>query len=474
MPHVLLIRPLCEGDEPEFAEPLGIERLAGYLRAAGAAETTVLDRRLYQQERRAGLARSRFWDDVREACAGREPDVVGLSLMTSADVPDALRIISRMRSLYPAARLVAGGLYVTTDPKGAQARLPHAVTLLAGEGELSLLAFVTREPRRTETLTPDGWAPAYRPDLERYAALGCAVNMQTSRGCPGACTFCATPQLGTELRRWQPRSLSLVVDEMEAEAARLERAGLPAVFNFVDDDFGPLERVEELAYELRRRQLRVAFALEMRLASLIGQTDLAARLSKLHEAGLTRVFVGVESLNPGTLRRWHKAYDVTRLPEVLAACAEAGITLQAGYILWHADQTVTGACAEVEALARMGLYSHRAGLSRLIVFPGCALAEADSDSMGFQRMDALAERFYQQFCEQSQALARAWTSAALREPYEVAKAHLTGDETRVEALRHTLDEVNVRSLELFRRLAHEELSRAGAAEQDAAQGATCS
>lgn len=465
MPHVLLIRPLCAGDEPEFAEPLGIERLAGYLRAAGAAEVTILDRRLYQQERRTGLARTRFWDDVREVCAEREPNVVGLSLMTSADLPDALRIISRMRSLYPSARLVAGGLYVTTDPDGARARLPHAVTLLSGEGELSLLAFVTGESWRTGTLTPDGWAPAYRPDLERYAALGCAVNMQTSRGCPGVCTFCATPQLAAGLRRWQPRSLSLVVDEMETEAVRLTRAGLPAVFNFVDDDFGPLERVEALARELRSRQLRVAFALEMRLAALIGQPDLAARLARLHEAGLTRVFVGVESLNPVTLRRWHKAYDVERLPEVLTACAEAGVTVQAGYILWHADQTVTGALTEVEALARMGLYSHRTALSRLIVFPGCALADASADGTGFQRMSASAERFYQQFCEQSQELTQTWTSTALREPYEVARAHLSGDTARVEALRRTLSEVNARSLELFRELAQEELSHKSVAWQ---------
>ena len=465
MPHVLLIRPLCEGDEPEFAEPLGIERLAGYLRAAGAADVAVLDRRLYQQERRMGLERSRFWDDVREACAGREPSVVGLSLMTSADVPDALRIISRMRSLCPSVRLVAGGLYVTTDPKGAQARLPRAVTLLSGEGELSLLAFVTGEEAQVKAPTPDGWAPAYRPDLERYAALGCAVNMQTSRGCPGACTFCATPQLPAGLRQWQPRTLSLVVDEMEAEAARLIRAGLPAVFNFVDDDFGPLERIEALACELRKRSLRVAFALEMRLASLIGQPDLAARLKRLREAGLTRVFVGVESLNPDTLRRWHKAYDVTRLPEVLAACAKAGIALQTGYILWHADQTVAGARTEVEALAHMGLYSHRAALSRLIVFPGCALAETDSDGMGFQRMDASAERFYQQFCEQSQELTQTWTSVALREPHEVARAHLSGDTMRVEELRHTLEEVNARSLGLFRKLAREETSLADTATQ---------
>ena len=38
MTSVLLIRPLCEGDEPEFAEPLGIERLAGYLRAHGVPD----------------------------------------------------------------------------------------------------------------------------------------------------------------------------------------------------------------------------------------------------------------------------------------------------------------------------------------------------------------------------------------------------------------------------------------------------
>ena len=170
MPHVLLIRPLCEGDEPEFAEPLGIERLAGYLRAAGAADVTVLDRRLYQQERRAGLARSRFWDDVREACAEREPSVVGLSLMTSADVPDALRIISRMRSLYPAARLVAGGLYVTTDPTGCAGTRPP-------RGHTSF--------RRGRALPPrvcDEGAQAHRAPHARRLGAGIPARPRALRG----------------------------------------------------------------------------------------------------------------------------------------------------------------------------------------------------------------------------------------------------------------------------------------------------
>ena len=453
-PHVLLIRPLCEGPEPEFAEPLGIERLAGYLHAARAADVTLMDRRLYQQERRAGESRGSFWTDVREACREAPPSMVGLSLMTSADVPDALRIISRVRSYWPDARLVAGGLFVTTNPREAAARLPRAITLLYGEGEPTLLALVQGEPTPDRTLSPDEWAMAYRPALERYAALGCAVNMQTSRGCPGRCTFCATPNLAPELRRWQPRDLVLVADEIEVEATRLVRAGLPPVFNFVDDDFGPLSRVEALADELARRRLRVAFALEMRVASLVGQPHLTKRLVRLHKAGLTRIFMGVESLNAQTLRKWHKPYDVEGLPAVLAACRGAGVTVQAGYILWHKGQTVEGAVAEVEGLARLGLYSHRAALSRLIVFEGCELAREGSDTGGLQPMDARSEEFYQRFCDQTVGLTQEWTVAAVAEPYATAQAFLTGDTRRLEGIRQTLRRVNEVSLSLFRELAH--------------------
>ena len=92
MPRVLLIRPLCEGDDPEFGEPLGIERLAGYLRDHGV-RAELLDRRLYAAERRAGVVTREaagFWEDVRALCPpGSEPELVGFSLMTEGDVFDA-------------------------------------------------------------------------------------------------------------------------------------------------------------------------------------------------------------------------------------------------------------------------------------------------------------------------------------------------------------------------------------------------
>lgn len=447
MPHVLFIRPLYEGDELEFAEPLGIERLAGYLRERGVAEVTVLDRRLYERERREGLSASAFWEDVRAACDDAPPDLVCFSLMTAQDVPDALRLHSRLRAWYPRARFQAGGVYVTTATDEARRRLPKDFSLVRGEGEaplLDALAGIEGEQigRACEQVVhPDEWAMAYRPHMERYAALGCAVNVQTSRGCPGACTFCATPLLPHGLGRWRPRSLSLVADELEHESRRLEKSGLPPVFNLVDDDFGPLSRLEELASELRKRELTIAFACEMRLAALVGQPNLAHRLRHLREAGLSRLFVGVESLNPQTLKTWRKVYDLGRLEETIAAVREAGIALQAGYILWHRHQTVEGALAEAAELRRLGLYTHQVAVSRLIVFDGCELAQREGGT-GFEPMDRDAETFYEQFAQASGELRERWVKAAVAEPYLASCATLGRRADDLQELREELTHIN--------------------------------
>ncbi|MDO4797154.1 MAG: cobalamin-dependent protein [Coriobacteriales bacterium] len=452
MPRVLLIRPLCEGRDPEFGEPLGIERLAGYLGAHGIA-AELLDRRLYAAERRAGLATdgaAGFWDDVRSLCAhGDEPQVIGFSLMTEGDVPDARRIASRLHARYPHATIAFGGVFVTTAAARARQLLPHDAVLLRGEGEAALLALARGDEAARGYVTPNEWACPHRPYLERYARLGCAVAMQTSRGCPGICTFCATPQLPQELRRWQGRALDLVASEMAQVAARLEAADLPPVLNIVDDDAGPLSRLEALAGELRRQDLRVAWACEMRMAALVRQPDLAGRLRALHEAGLTRLFVGVESLDAATLRAWKKHYDVSCLPEVLDAARTAGIAVQTGYMLWHANQTVAGALGEVHRLHELGIYTHQAAISRLIVFLGSELGRTLGQAAAYQPMGAREETFYQRFCERTQELRERWVGAAIREPYAAAQAFLGEDASQLTAVREELASVNEESYAQF-------------------------
>ena len=450
MPRVLLIRPLCNEAEPEFAEPLGLERLAGYLRAHGIESVGIADRRLCAAQRQHGIDAPSFWQAVRSVCELDPPTHVGLTLMTSADVPDALRVVSRLRAYYPQAAFCAGGTYVTTSFGEARRRLPSYVRLERNEGEERLLAWVRGSELGSVGLSPNDWAPAYRPYLTRYATLGCAVNLQTSRGCPGTCTFCATPGLPAPYRTWQPRDLRLVAEEIAHETARLGRAGLPPVFNFVDDDFGPLSRVEELARELRQQGLCISFALEMRVASLMGQHGLADRLRALHDAGLTRVFVGIESLNPQTLKAWHKPYDVGRLEETVVSIREAGISLQSGYIMWHRNQTVEGALAEAEELRRLGLYTHQAAVSRLIVFDGCELAKQSGRGAGFEPMSPEAETFYSQFVRASEGLQKRWVAAAVAEPYLASCALLDRSPNELQKLREELARINDCSYELLR------------------------
>ncbi|MDO4532483.1 MAG: radical SAM protein [Coriobacteriia bacterium] len=472
MASVLLIRPLCAGDDPEFAEPLGIERIAGCLHVAGH-DVRMFDRRLYREERRAGFADAdapTFFDELHAVYDGGDgPDIVGLSLMTSDDVPDARRIVSRLRSWWPQTTFTVGGVYVTCASDAAGRAFPAGVLVQTGEGEEPMLALarqldagcgnldVTPAMCAAAASTPDEWPLPYRPHLVRYARLHCAVNMQTSRGCPGSCVFCATPGLPEQLRRWQPRNVRLVVDEMQCEAERLAQTGLPAVFNFVDDDFGPLSRLEELADEVEARELHVSFACEMRLASLAGQPDLVSRLARLHAAGLSRVFVGVESLNREALREWHKPVDLGALPAVLAAFRAAGITLQPGYILWHAKQTIAGALREVRQLWELGIYNHKAALSRLIVFPGCALAESGCDTAAYEAMAPAVEAFYRRFRDATIELADAWTEAAIAEPYAAAECQLTGEGERLAPIRAALAAADARSYELFTQMAEEEL-----------------
>jgi radical SAM superfamily enzyme YgiQ (UPF0313 family) len=495
MLKVALIRPLYDGDESEFQEPLGVERLAGWLEARGV-EARQFDRRLY--ERTQGLT---FWDGFADAfpldasdaagtadtsgTASAAPELIGLSVMSAEDVPDALRLISRLKAHYPNARFIVGGLYVTTAFDDARRRFPADVPLICGEGETSLLDYVdTGEPDSgASTSTPDTWASPSRPNLERYLRLGCAISLQSSRGCHGSCSFCATPELPAPYRRWQGRSVTLVVDEIETLSLRVRAAGLLPIFNFVDDDFGSLERVEALGAELARRRLRIAYALQLRVGALLGQTRLAERLEALRRGGFTRVFIGVESLNPLTLRRWNKPYDTGALAEIFSALRQAGISAHIGYILWHADSTVEAARKEAKRLWDMRLYCPKVAESRLVLFPGSRLyaaaldAEAKQGEVGatvamtsttetqtktrairdtpttraarWQPLSAEAERFYQQLSERLRPVYAAWKEGAVLAPWLAGYAHLSGDETLLDELNAVLGQCDRYSYRAF-------------------------
>jgi len=468
---VALIRPLHAGEEYEFQEPLAIECLAGALCRAGH-EVALFDRRLY--ERRSQLPA--FWADF----ITQGPfEAVGFSLMTAEDLPDTLRLIQHMKLAEPAPCFVLGGLFVTLAGERLRELVPREATLIPGEGEAPLQAWLKRErflpvstgervekspslpvrgarsatrqsgdPVASAHSGPATWTPAWRPQLAGYLKEGCAINIRGARGCAGACAFCATPSLPAGLRHWAGRTISELVDEIATLTTAATKLSYDPVFNFVEDDFGPITRVEELDAELRSRSLRIAYSLQLRGAALLKEPDVTARMKRLREGGLCRLFIGVESMTPATLRAWHKPLDPDALLALLRQIERAGIRVHIGYILWHADSTPESVRYEVGALHGQGFFSIKCLFNRMVLFPGSALADADAAGEGqaksgvsrtvWQALSPDCEAFYQKLTSCLRPLYLVWVRAATELPMAVARAYLNGNSREVECLDEAL------------------------------------
>ena len=417
--RIALVRPLCSYDEPEFQEPLGAEAICGYLRERGL-ECRVFDRLL-------GVTTADL--------AAYEPDWVGFSLLTDADVPDALRLVQMLRA--PGRRFFAGGMFVTTEPERAAALFPKDTVLICGEGEGPVYALVTgRSMEGGRRPGPDEWAFASRDDLPAYLQRGCAISLRTSRGCRGSCAFCTTPSRQEETRRYAARNTAKVAEEM----AVLSGEGYPPVFCFTDDEFGGTDRILALEAELERRGLRAAFSLEMRAADIVSAPR--GLWPVLHEGGLCRIFTGLESFNADTRRRWNKPVDVPALMEAVRCIKKNGIACEVGYILWHEHSTVDSVRREAEQLHDYGLLSPRTALSRLILYPGSRLYKmAGIRETAQAPLPGEVRELFERWESLLQPLSPLWIKASLLLPGMACRAWLRKDPLRYLELTDCIETI---------------------------------
>lgn len=353
---IAIIRPLYDQEEEEFQEPCGAQAICGFLRDNGY-ECRVFDRRI-------GITIRNILEYA--------PDCAGFSVMTEGDMPDTLKLLQELKTV--CRHFFAGGLFVTTEYNKAKALFPGGTFLISGEGEIAALNFLRSLENKPvfpkKILHPNDWSFQSRDNLGIYLEKGGVLNIRSSRGCRGTCTFCTTPGLPAEYRRFETRDIGLVVDEIEKALPCMSRP----VVNFTDDEFGDLNRIEELVNELGKRNLKVAFSLELRAFEMV-KAD-AGIWDRLHKGGLCRIFTGLESLNAETLKSWKKNVRPDKLIEQIGECKKTGIVCETGYILWHPGQSVNNALEEIRELHLHGLFSPKTAISRLYLFPGSELHNA--------------------------------------------------------------------------------------------------
>jgi radical SAM superfamily enzyme YgiQ (UPF0313 family) len=241
----------------------------------------------------AGITPAHFNIEYREIAdlraAGDLPDDYDLVAITSlsAQIFDAYAVADRYRAL--GIPVLMGGLHVMSVPGEA---LGHATAIVLGEGESLwprvLADFERGALQRIYRSEPAGLfdlrdAPTPRFDLldpDKYNR----ITVQTSRGCPHKCDFCASSILLTQRYKVKP------VEKVIAEIHAIKRIWSRPFIEFADDNsFVHREHYKELLRALARENLRWFTEADIRVAE---DDEL---LALMHDSGCQQVLIGLES-----------------------------------------------------------------------------------------------------------------------------------------------------------------------------------
>jgi radical SAM superfamily enzyme YgiQ (UPF0313 family) len=266
-------------------------------------------------------------DDVAEMDPLPECDLAAFSTF-SAQAKECYSLADRFRAA--GVTTVIGGLHATAVPEDA---LEHCDVVVVGEGEpvwRRLLADV--EAGKAERI--------YRPDapfdladspIPRYDLLDAdrynRLTVQTQRGCPWRCEFCASSIL------LSPRYKTKPVERVSAEIDAMKEIWADPFVELSDDNsFVNKHHARDLVAAIGAHDVEWFTETDISIA------DDPGLLRMMSDAGCREILVGFESPNPKALegletkRNWKRS-RVDRYREAVETIQTNGVALNACFIL---------------------------------------------------------------------------------------------------------------------------------------------
>lgn len=309
-------------------------------------------------------------DLTQETCLPEDYDLVAISSY-SAQMSEAYDLADHYQSRnIPVAM---GGLHVSAVPEEAKA---HCTSVVVGEGEALwpqvVADFEKGSPEPCYVQSPLGSfdlndAPTPRFDLlepDKYNRL----TIQTSRGCPHRCHFCASSALLSPKYKVKP------VDKVMAEIQAIKQIWDRPFIEFADDNtFVNARHYKELLRAMVSEKVRWFTETDVSVAE---DPEL---LGLMRDAGCQQVLIGLESPRKASLdgielnANW-KMQQRDKYLEAVATIQSYGVTVN-GCFIFGLDGDTPEVFAEVlEFVREAGLYDVQ--ITFLTPFPGTPLYES--------------------------------------------------------------------------------------------------
>jgi radical SAM superfamily enzyme YgiQ (UPF0313 family) len=301
-----------------------------------------------------------------------DPIPIGLDLAAistySAQIHEAYDLADRFNAA--GIPVVIGGPHVTALPEEAS---EHCDAVVVGEGEAvwpEVLSDAEQGRLQQVYRSGDNYDLAEAPmpafellDISKYNRL----TVQTSRGCPHHCEFCASSVVLTRKYKQKP------ADKVLAEIDRIREIRPKPFIEFADDNsFVDHFYWKDLLVRLRGKNLKWFAESDLSVA------DNEELLDLMHDTGCAQVLIGLESPTRSPLRGielrndWKfKKFD--RFREAIDSIQSRGITVNGCFVLGLDGQT-PDVFDEVFAFVKeSGLYEVQ--ITIMTAFPGTPLYE---------------------------------------------------------------------------------------------------
>jgi radical SAM superfamily enzyme YgiQ (UPF0313 family) len=286
--------------------------------------------------------------------------MVGLVGVQTNQYPRGLDIARPFRAA--GIPVVIGGFHVS----GCIAMLDGKAVDLDRARELGVVIFAGEAEGRFETLLQQAASGTLKPDYDftkdlvdmagnpspflplKYVKRTAGTNssFDSGRGCPYQCSFCTIINVqGRKSRSRTPDDVERVVRENWA-------VGIYRFF-LTDDNFARNREWEPILDRLihLREAEKIPIGLMIQVDTLCHK--IPNFIEKCKRAGVTRVFIGLENINPDNLRAAKKPQNkITEYRKMLLAWKAQGIFTYAGYILGLPADTYESIKRDIEIIQR--------------------------------------------------------------------------------------------------------------------------